>query len=71
MAPYTLIFIAVLIISPFAISLAERQDKKAKSHLKQIFLILLIGQTFLASFNWKTLLPFIIVSFFQINSLTF
>ena len=35
---FSLILIAVLIISPFALTLAEKQDKKTKSRLKYIFL---------------------------------
>ena len=65
MGTYTLILIAVLIISPFALTLAEKQDKKTKSRLKYIFLFLLIAQIILASFNWQMLLLFLAISLLQ------
>lgn len=65
MTPYTLILIAVLIISPFAISLAEKQDKKTKSRLKHIFLFLLLTQIALAIYNWRLLLLFLAISLLQ------
>jgi len=51
---YSLILIAVLIISPLALTLAEKQDKKTKTGLKNIFLFLLIAQITLGIFNWES-----------------
>lgn len=65
MIPYTIILIAVLIISPFAIGLAEKQDKRTKSRLKNIFLFLLLAQIALASYNWQLLLLFLAISLLQ------
>ena len=65
MGTYTLILIAVLIISPFALTLPQKQDKKTKSRLKYIFLFLLLAQTILASFNWQMLLLFLAISLLQ------
>lgn len=55
MASYAFILIAVLIISPFAISLAEKQDKKTKVRLKYVLLLLLLAQIILGLFNWESL----------------
>jgi len=66
MAPYTLILVAVSILSPFAITLAQKQDKKTKSRLKHIFLLLLIGQVSLGLLNWNALWLFLIISLLQI-----
>jgi len=65
MAPYTLVLVAVLLISPFAIMLAQKQDKKTKSRLKHIFLFLLLAQIILASASWQILLLFLAISLLQ------
>lgn len=70
MTPYTLILIATLIISPFAIGLAQKQNKRTKSRLKNIFLLLLVAQITLGMLNWKTLSLFLIISLVQIFLLT-
>lgn len=66
MTPYTLILVVVLAISPWVLKLAEKQDKKTKSRLKNIFLLLLIGQTLLGLPSWKLLPLFLTISTFQI-----
>ena len=66
MGTYTFILIAVLIISPFVLELAEKQDKKTKTGLKNIFLFLLIAQIILASFSWQILLLFLAISLLQL-----
>ncbi|MBI2310346.1 hypothetical protein HYU90_00765 [Candidatus Collierbacteria bacterium] len=70
MTPYTLILVVTLIISPFAIILAQKQDKRTKSRLRSTLLLLLIGQTLLGLLNWKTLLLFLAISLLQIFLLT-
>ena len=65
MAPYALIVIAVLSVFPFAIRLAEKQDKKTKSHLKNILLLLLLGEIILATPNWQLLYLFLAISLLQ------
>lgn len=66
MTPYTLILIATLIISPLAVTLAQKQDKKTKSRLKNIFLLILISQLILGLPSWKALSLFLIISLAQI-----
>ena len=66
MTPYTLILIATIIVSPFAIILAQKQDKKTKSRLKNIFFFVLVAQIILGLFNWKALSLFLFISLIQI-----
>ena len=69
--PYLFVLIAVCAISPFAISIAQKQDKKTKSHLKNIFLFLLISQIILSLLN-RTVLPFfLVISLIQVVLLFF
>ena len=51
---YLAILVAVLLISPFVIGLAMRQDKKTKQNLKSAFLAFLFLQLILGFFNWET-----------------
>ena len=50
---YLAILAAVLLISPFVIGLAMRQDKKTKQNLKSAFLAFLFLQLILGFFNWE------------------
>lgn len=50
---YALILLVVILISPFVLRLASRQDKKTKSKSKTIFLTILILQIILGFFNWE------------------
>lgn len=50
---YTFILVAILIISPFILTLAAKQDKKAKHNLKYIFLTILSSQILLGFLNWE------------------
>lgn len=70
MLAYTLILATVLIVSPFAFKIAEKQDKKTKSRLKHILLFLLVSQILLGLISWKILLPFLAISLVQIFLLT-
>lgn len=70
MNPYTLILAAILIISPFAIGLAQKQDKGTKSRLKNIFLLILVSQLILGLLSWKALSLFLLISLIQIFLLT-
>ena len=70
MTPYALILAAILIVSPFALKLAEKQDKKTKSNLRRTLLLLLVGQVLLGLVSWKALLLFLIISLIQIFLLT-
>lgn len=70
MIPYTLILAAVLLISPFAFKIAEKQDKKTKSRLKHILLFLLVSQILLGLISWKALILFLGITLVQIFLLT-
>ncbi len=50
---YTLILIAVLVISPFILGLASNQKKAAKLNLKYLFILILAGQVILGFLNWE------------------
>lgn len=50
---YLIVLAAVLLISPFVLRLASKQDKKSKSGAKTIFLSILILQVILGFFNWE------------------
>ncbi|MBI3980985.1 hypothetical protein HY345_03215 [Candidatus Microgenomates bacterium] len=50
---YFVILFVVLLTSPFIIKLAQSQNKKSKTKLKNIFLLLLITQIILGFFNWE------------------
>lgn len=50
---YIFILSAVLLISPFVLRLASKQDKKSKIKSKTIFLSILILQVILGFFNWE------------------
>lgn len=52
---YFVILVFVIILSPFLISAASKQDKKHKSRLLHLFLLILAGQIILGFFNWETL----------------
>ena len=50
---YVIILAAVLVISPFVLKFASKQDQKTKQQLKFVFLILLAAQIILGFFNWE------------------
>lgn len=50
---YTLILIAVLILSPFILSFASNQKKAAKLNLKLFFILILASQIILGFLNWE------------------
>ena len=50
---YTLILIAVLVFSPFILSLAANQKKAAKLNLKYFFILILASQVILGFLNWE------------------
>lgn len=50
---YLFILAAVLLISPFVLRLASKQDKKSKTKAKTIFLSILSFQIILGFFNWE------------------
>lgn len=50
---YAIILVFVLLLSPFVLKLASKQDKKSKSRAKSIFLSILILQLILGFFNWE------------------
>ena len=50
---YLIILAAVLIISPFFLKLASKQDTKAKNRLRSFFLLILSAQILLGFFNWE------------------
>lgn len=70
MTTYILILIATITISPFVIILAQKQDKKTKSRLKNIFLLVLVAQIILSLLNWRPLSLFLFISLIQILLLT-
>lgn len=51
---YALILAAVLLISPFVLSLAASQNKKTKQNLRILFLSFLAIQIILGFLNWET-----------------
>ncbi|MCL4365891.1 hypothetical protein M1437_01560 [Patescibacteria group bacterium] len=50
---YAIIILAVLIISPFVISVASKQDKKSKSKLKSYFIGILTFQLLMGFLGWE------------------
>lgn len=50
---YAIILVFVLLLSPFVLKLASKQDKKSKSRAKTIFLSILLMQLILGFFNWE------------------
>lgn len=50
---YAIILVLVLLLSPFVLKLASKQDKKSKSRAKTIFLSILLMQLILGFFNWE------------------
>lgn len=50
---YTFILAVVLILSPFVLALAQKQDKQFKQKLKYIFLTILSSQLILGLLNWE------------------
>lgn len=50
---YIIILAAVLVISPFVLTLASSQGKKTKKQLKFIFLAILSAQILLGFLNWE------------------
>lgn len=55
MFTYVIILAAVLVISPFVLSLAASQRKEAKQQLKFILLSLLSAQFLLGFLNWENM----------------
>lgn len=51
--PYLIIIVAVLLISPFVLKLAQSQEKEDKRRLKSALLILLTTQIILGLLNWE------------------
>lgn len=51
---YTVILIAVLLLSPLVLKIASSQDKKTKRNLRFLYLILLASQIMLGFLNWET-----------------
>ncbi len=52
---YTFILAIVLILSPFVLALAVKQDKQFKQNLKYISLTILSSQLILGLLNWENL----------------
>lgn len=50
---YAVILIFVLLLSPFVLLTASKQDKKSKTRLKLIFLVILTLQLVLGFLNWE------------------
>lgn len=50
---YAIILVFVLLLSPFVLKLASKQDKKSKTKAKTIFLSILSLQLILGFFNWE------------------
>ena len=50
---YIFILLGILVISPFVLRLASKQDKKSKTKAKTIFLSILILQLILGFLNWE------------------
>ncbi|MBI2595116.1 hypothetical protein HYW46_00075 [Candidatus Daviesbacteria bacterium] len=55
---YIFILAAVLLISPFVLRFASKQDKKTKLKTKTIFLSILIMQLVLGFFDWESFTGF-------------
>ncbi len=47
------VFVVTILISPFVLILAAKQDKKTKNYLKLSWIVLLALQTFLGFLNWE------------------
>lgn len=50
---YAIILVFVLLLSPFVLKLASKQDKKSKFRLKVVFISILIFQLISGFFNWE------------------
>lgn len=50
---YAIILVFVLLLSPFVLKLASKQDKKSKIRLKIVFISILIFQLILGFLNWE------------------
>ena len=50
---YLLVLAAVLILSPFALAAASKQDKKTKTKVRLVFLFFIISQLVLGFLNWE------------------
>lgn len=50
---YLVILAFVLLISPFVLKLASKQDKKIKRNLKTTFIFILFAQILSGFFNWE------------------
>lgn len=50
-----IVLAAVLILSPFVLKIAGRQDASTKNKLRAIFQILLLGELLSGFFNWENL----------------
>lgn len=53
--PLILVAVLTIVLSPFVLKLASGQDKKTKSNLRLIFLLILAVQFFSGFLNWETL----------------
>lgn len=53
MNPLVLVLAITILISPFFIAIAARQDKKIKHKLKTAWIFLLASQLLLGFFNWE------------------
>ena len=49
-----IVLAAVIIITPFALRIASKQDKDAKNKLRAVFQVLLLGELLSGFFNWET-----------------
>lgn len=70
---YVIILAAVLIISPFVLKLATKQDKKNKQSLKSFFILIILAQIllgFLGGFKFALDYPQSFLGFFFIISAT-
>lgn len=50
---YAVLLVLVLVISPFILLLASKQNKKSKAKLRFLLLAILSAQLFLGFFNWE------------------
>lgn len=50
---YVIILVAVLVISPFVLKLASKQNKGTKQNLKAVFIFIILAQILLGFLNWE------------------
>ncbi|OGM29995.1 hypothetical protein A2801_00555 [Candidatus Woesebacteria bacterium RIFCSPHIGHO2_01_FULL_41_10] len=55
MAPYPIILLLTVLVSPLILFLASKQGKKVKSSLRLVFLVILVIQILLGFLNWENL----------------